>query len=85
MRYVEGVDEDGDAIDVRDPLASQLRELINNANGSDDKVDALLGIVDIFPTDLAAHVEFRNGLVEAYKKLTALGARRSISELLASD
>ncbi|MGY6632523.1 MAG: mannitol dehydrogenase family protein [Alkalilacustris sp.] len=50
MIYVRGTDLRGAPIDVRDPLAAELRA----AAGSADPVAALLGIRAVFPADLAA-------------------------------
>ncbi len=78
MRYVGGVDEKGQEIDVKDPLASQLRELSDGAEGT-DKAKALLGVRTIFPADLADAMEA--GVVAAYERLLTLGVRGALEEL----
>jgi fructuronate reductase len=53
MRYVGGVDELGQVIDVRDPLAGRLRDASDSADTPEGKVAALLGVRDVFPAELA--------------------------------
>ncbi len=54
MRYVGGVDERGNAIDVRDPLAPRLKALSDAAPDPAARVDALLAVTEVFPRPLAA-------------------------------
>lgn len=70
MRYVGGVDEAGQTIDVRDPMAERLR-----AAGS---VDALLAISEVFPTELANHTGFVEAVHTAYSELERNGARATV-------
>lgn len=44
MRYVSGVDDAGNAIDVRDPLSDKIRELVAGSS-SEQRVTALLSCV----------------------------------------
>ena len=75
MRYVGGIDEQGQKIDVKDPMALRLQELSEKANNTRDRVDALLELSEIFPSDLAANPVFRNNITQAYEKLVAHGAQ----------
>jgi len=53
IRYVSGVDESGNAIDVRDPLATQLREVYDANKGSAESLaKAFFAITAIFGDDL---------------------------------
>ncbi|HEY4172134.1 MAG TPA: mannitol dehydrogenase family protein, partial [Rhodopila sp.] len=54
IRYVGGVDEAGQPIDVRDPLAVRLRALAN----SEHPVERILTVQEIFGTDLPADPAF---------------------------
>lgn len=74
MRYVGGVDEAGDAIDVRDPLADHLREV----SQADDPVAALLGVEAVFGTELPQDQRFRDAVSAAYVNLKAHGARAAV-------
>jgi fructuronate reductase len=57
MRYVRGVDERGRAIDVRDPMASELAARSGGSPG--ERVDALLGMARVFGEDLGRHAGLR--------------------------
>lgn len=66
MRYVGGVDEQGKAIDVSDPLLPVIQRAVANSKEGASRVEALLGITEIFSTDLPQSVLFttksENGL-----------------------
>ncbi len=79
MRYVGGVDESGNAIDVRDPLAARLRALSDGATEAAGKVGALLGVREVFDAQLAGTL--LPAVIEAYGRLVAVGARRAASEI----
>ncbi len=53
MRYVSGVDDAGQAIDVRDPLVDKIKRLVD-ASQQEERVSALLGLEEIFGKDLPA-------------------------------
>ncbi|XPE37873.1 hypothetical protein ACNKHS_24775 [Shigella flexneri] len=50
MRYTQGVDEQGNAIDVVDPMLAQFQK-INAQDQGADRVKALLGLSGIFADD----------------------------------
>lgn len=79
MVYVGGVDEKGALIDVRDPLAQQLRAASDGRETPAGKVAALLAFSEIFPPDLAQAIEPEITL--AYKALLQLGARKIVETL----
>jgi fructuronate reductase len=81
MRYVGGTDEEGEPIDVRDPLADRLRALSDAAPTPEARVTALLGVREVFPADLAAHSSFRRTLEAAHAALLASGARTATAEV----
>lgn len=78
MFYVGGVDETGNAIDVRDPLSDELRALTRDANGAEQTVAALLGVRTVFSDDLAR--QLTAPVTAAAKDLWALGVRGAISQ-----
>lgn len=78
MRYVGGVDEQGQAIDVRDPLAARLRDASERADTPEGKVAALLGMREVFPENLAD--QLKRPVTEAAIQLWAKGARAAIQE-----
>jgi fructuronate reductase len=73
MRYVGGVDEKGDPIDVRDPLADILRSAQIPKN--------LLDIGAIFDPDLSGNTLFREAVIAAHRSLKSHGAVRTIQNL----
>ncbi len=85
IRYVAGLDEKGQAIDVRDPLATLLRERLDAA-GSDPaaEVRAIIDVKAVFGPDLPADPAFISAVTEAYADLRRLGARGAVAALGAS-
>ncbi|MBE7213512.1 MAG: mannitol dehydrogenase family protein, partial [Gluconacetobacter diazotrophicus] len=79
MRYVTGRDEQGRAIDVRDPLAADLRARTATAQTAVDLVHACLGVEPVFGTDLPAHPGFRDAVGTALAGLLDHGAARTVS------
>ncbi|GHF52851.1 mannitol dehydrogenase [Seohaeicola zhoushanensis] len=79
MRYVGGLDEAGQAIDVRDPLAAQLRAASDSAQTPAGKVAALLGVAQVFDPALAGDARFRTAVTEAYDALAGQGARATVA------
>lgn len=80
MRYVGGVDEKGEQIDVRDPLAPRLKQLCESGN---DKVDALLSVEEVFGKDLPTNTKFRNAVALAYDQIQQSGARKAVEGFVA--
>lgn len=79
VRYVGGLDEAGQPIDVRDPLAARLRALSDGAPTPAQKVAAILSEAEVFPPDLAAQLE--GPVTEAAERLWAIGARAAVQEV----
>ena len=83
MRYVGGVDEQGQAIDVNDPLLPIIQNVVQNSNEGEDRVQALLAIDAIFGRELP-HVErFKTKVTEAYLALLADGAKATVAKYAA--
>jgi fructuronate reductase len=82
MHYVEGTDEYGQAIDVRDPLRDVLQARLRTA-GSEARarVASLLAIETVFGGDLALHAGFVDDLAAAYDSLRRLGVRQTLINL----
>lgn len=79
MRYVGGVDEAGQPIDVRDPMAQRLADLSAKGGTASATVAALLSVREIFPTDLAEVL--RAPVTTAAEALWAQGARIAAQEV----
>ncbi|WP_227435059.1 mannitol dehydrogenase family protein [Nioella sediminis] len=83
MRYVGGVDEVGQPIDVRDPLADHLRAVSDGAADPSAKVAALLAVDQVFDPALAGHPAFRETVTRAYLGLCQHGAAASVAGYIA--
>ena len=82
MRYVTGVDEQGQTIDVRDPLATELRKRADQAGlNAEQLAPSLLGIEAIFGKDLPNHPVFVASVTKALGGLIEKGAKASVSAI----
>lgn len=70
MQYVGTVDEKGEKIDVRDPLAERLANLTTT--------ESFLAVREVFPQNLAGNILFRDALDAAYSNLKSKGARACV-------
>ncbi len=78
MRYVGGVDENGAAIDVRDPMAERLKSLSDAAATNAQKVQALLSVGEVFPDSLRENDAFVAAVTAAFDGLVTQGARAMV-------
>lgn len=79
MRYVGGVDEKGEPIEVKDPLAERLRTLSDQAGTPEQKVAALLGVREVFSGQMAEALSAP--VAKAYARLCEAGARACVGEI----
>jgi fructuronate reductase len=78
MRYVTAGDEQGRAIDVRDPIASELAAIAQIAGPVADRLaPALLDVRSVFGT-LGTDPRMRNAVTRALARLYELGARQVV-------
>jgi fructuronate reductase len=82
MRYVQGVDEAGAAIDVKDPLAAEFAKRAAGA-GRDAKAlsTALLGIESIFGSDFPREERFTQSVERHLAMLFDKGAKATAASL----
>jgi fructuronate reductase len=82
MRYVQGADEAGAAIDIRDPLAAEFAKRAAGA-GRDAKAlsTALLGIESIFGADLPCEERFTSAVQGHLAMLFDRGAKATAAGL----
>lgn len=79
MRYVTGIDEQGGAIDVKDPHAARLRAIADEAGRDAEKlVNGLLGVSEIFGADLPANPVFREVVTGHVRSLFDKGALATV-------
>ena len=84
MRYVTGVDENGNEIDVRDPHA--LKMMAISADAGDDPValyEGLSSLTEVFGTDLAGNAVFRDTVVGHLESLFDEGAKATVRRVVA--
>lgn len=79
MRYVSGTDLNGKAIEVKDPLAADLRAVCDAAESVEDRVRGLLALRAIFPAGLAEHLAAP--VIAAAQNLETLGAKRAVAAI----
>lgn len=79
MRYVTGIDEQGNPIDVKDPHAARLRAIADAAGRDADKlVGGLLAVTEIFGPDLPANPVFREVVTAQVASLFDKGALATV-------
>jgi fructuronate reductase len=82
MRYVTGIDEKSNPIDVRDPLRDELRRRADAAGlVAGQLAPALLSIEQIFGKDLARHETFVKAVTSALDSLIKHGAGKTLSKM----
>ncbi|MBC8944184.1 D-mannonate oxidoreductase [Xenorhabdus indica] len=85
MRYISGVDEQGQPIDVRDPLKETFAAIFAKYDYSvavaEDVVKELLAIESIFGKELAKNRDFIDNVTKAYQNLLNVGARQAVAAL----
>jgi fructuronate reductase len=82
MRYLTaGASDTGTPLPVDDPLADRLRAAVAGARGPADIVAGLLGVTEVFGTDLADDATLRKLLMDALAQLTEAGAAAAVMEV----
>jgi fructuronate reductase len=82
MRYVTGIDEQGQPIDVRDPLAEELkRRVAGHEQDAKSLAEALFGLKAVFGDDLPDNPAFTAPVVDALSALLAHGAKAVLAGL----
>ena len=79
MRYVSGVDDQGQAIEISDPLLPVIAQTVQNSADGEERVRALLGIEAIFGASLPQESRFVNAVVRAYLSLQQHGAKATVA------
>ncbi len=82
MHYVSGTDEQGNAIDVRDPMAEQLKAVAIEHQGKPVQlVKAFLSLDAVFDSSLAANERFVEAVTHAYNTIREQGAKQAVALL----
>ncbi|WP_336755615.1 mannitol dehydrogenase family protein [Pantoea sp. USHLN298] len=82
MRYVGAIDEQGQPIEIRDPLKATLAETVASSEEGAPRVRALLGLREIFGDDLAQNADLVARLTAYYQQLTTQGARATVQQCM---
>ncbi len=75
MRYVGGVDDAGQAIEICDPLLPVIQQAVAASADGEARVKALLGIEAIFGVELPQELRFVTAVTRAYLALQRQGAK----------
>jgi fructuronate reductase len=79
IRYISGVDEQGNTIDVSDPLAAELRTLCEvNAGNTEATVRAIVGLPKVFGEDLIHEEIFIANTIGWLERFYAQGVLKTI-------
>lgn len=83
MRYVSGIDDSGEIINIRDPMSDKIRTIVEQSTES-ERVSALLSLHEIFATDLAQNPQFIDTVERAWQRIAQYGAHQAVIETLKS-
>lgn len=84
MRYVGGVDEQGNKIEVSDPLLPVIQAAVQGSEEGESRVKALLAIEAIFGQDLPQNAQFVEQVTNAYLSLLSKGAKATVAQYSAA-
>ncbi len=84
IKYVTGIDLDGETIDVRDPLANDFAMIAKKSKTSEDYIDVILDQSKGFPANLRDSSAFRTEIKKSYKLLEQYGSLGSIKKLMSA-
>jgi len=76
IRYIRGMDETGNTIDVQDPLSKTFAALAENTTEPDDWVASILALREVFPDHLGEAM--LEPVTNAYKLLLEHGAHNMV-------
>ncbi len=81
MRYVGGIDDHKQIIDVRDPMVDELKKLVTASDDGIERVNALLTLDAVFGSDLPNNSLFKDKVTQHYLCLMEKGAKQTIQDL----
>ena len=82
MRYVGGVDDHQQDIDIRDPMVETLKAVVAGSQEGEARVQALLGIKAVFGDELPKQATFVAAVTQAYLALVKHGAAKTCAALV---
>lgn len=81
MRYVSGTDDAGNAIEVSDPSADNIKALVKGSADNQERVAALLTLEHVFGEDLPKTPKFVEAVTAYYLSLRDNGAKQTVQAL----
>ena len=81
MRYVGGIDDHKQIIDLRDPMLDELKKLVTDSDDGIERVNALLTLNAVFGSDLPNNSLFKDKVTQHYLCLMEKGAKQTIQDL----
>ncbi|MBI0038405.1 fructuronate reductase [Gilliamella sp. B14384H2] len=81
MRYVGGIDDHKQIIDLRDPMVDELKKLVTASDDGIGRVNALLTLDAVFGSDLPNNSLFKDKVTQHYLCLMENGAKQTIQDL----
>ncbi|MDU3882773.1 MAG: hypothetical protein E7G78_16135, partial [Escherichia coli] len=78
--HVGGVDEQGNPIEISDPLLPVIQKAVQSSAEGTARVQSLLAIKAIFGDDLPDNSLFTTKVTEAYLSLLAHGAKATVAK-----
>lgn len=82
MRYVGGIDDNNQLIDIQDPMLATLESIVNNSPDGIERVNTLLALTEVFGNDLTNHPQFIAKVTEHYLSLMKYGAKQTVKNLI---
>lgn len=79
MRYVGGVDDAGAAIEIKDPMAEKLAQIVSSSEDGEARVNTLLALHSVFGDALAKNAQAVEAIQQAYASLQQHGAKQSVA------
>jgi fructuronate reductase len=84
IKYLSGIDVNGDTIDVRDPLANDFAMIAKKSKTSEHYVDSVLDQSKVFPANLRDSSAFRTEIQKSYNFLEKYGSLGSIKKVMSA-
>lgn len=81
IRYVGGKDDSGQEIEISDPYATQIKQLVTDSKDGIERVKALLSLTHVFGDDLPNNTYFVELVTEYYLSLKDKGAKETVYAL----
>lgn len=82
MRFVGGVDEQGQPIEINDPLKETLAQRVSESAEGEARITALLSLQKVFGDDLPANAQFTARVLDFYQQLLHSGAKETVKRLI---